>query len=145
MADVEITVNGVDRIVARLGRVESMRQLAPAMRRAVHRLQRDMQEYPPTRPGSRYVRGRGMADADGVVRRLTSEHLGKRWTTKVTASATELVGTVGNNVSYAPFVQSRQFQAAVHRGRWLTDAQAMNRNADAIVRDFEQAIEAALR
>ncbi len=115
------------------------------MRRTVLRLQRDLQEYPPPRPGSRYVRGRGMADADGVVRRLTSEQLGKRWTTKVSASSTELVGTVGNNASYAPFVQSRQFQARVHRGRWPTDASVMNRNAPAIVRDFEQATADALK
>ena len=145
MANVEITVAGVDRIVAKLGRVESMRQLAPAMRRAVLRLQRDLQEYPPPRPGSRYVRGRGWADANGVVTRLTSEQLGKRWTIKVTSSATELVGRVGNNVSYAPFVQSRQFQARVHQGRWLTDVGAMNRNAEAIVRDFEAAIRDAVK
>ena len=145
MADVQISVAGVDRLVAKLGRIDSMRPLAPAMRRAVNRLQRDMQEYPPVRPGSRYVRGRGMADADGVVRRLTSEQLGKRWTTKVDVSAAELVGTVGNNVSYAPFVQSRQFQVRVHRGRWPTDASVMNRNAPAIVRDFEQATADALK
>ena len=145
MPNVEITVAGVDRIVAKLGKVESMRQLAPAMRRAVLRLQRDLQEYPPVRPGSRYVRGKGWADANGVVTRLTSEKLGQRWTTKVTVSSTELVGRVGNNASYAPFVQSRQFQARVHQGRWLTDAGAMNRNADAIVRDFETAISDAVK
>lgn len=145
MADVEITVNGVDRLVTKLGRLDSLRPLVPVMRRTVLRLQRDLQEYPPPRPGSRYVRGQGMADANGVVRHMTSEKLGQRWTTKVSVSSTELVGTTGNNASYGPLVQSRQFQARVHRGRWPTDASVMNRNAPAIVRDFEQATADALR
>ena len=141
---VEITIAGTDQLIARLGRVEGANILRDPMRRAVLRLEAAMKEYPPERPGQRYVRGRGMPDADGIVRRLTSEQLGKKWTTRIKQEGEYLVGSVGNNASYGPFVQSRRFQARVHQGRWRTDEQAMNENAAAIIGDFEAAIRRAL-
>jgi hypothetical protein len=145
VSSVSIEISGVDRLIAKLGRVEGTRVLREPMQRAVLRLKADMQEYPEQRPGSRYVRGRGMANAAGVVEHRTSQQLGKRWTSRIAGSGAELTGKVGNNVTYAPFVQSRQFQARVHRGRWQTDVQVMERNRNAIVGDFEAAIRRALR
>jgi len=141
---VTIEIKGTDALIAKLGKAQGAAILRDPMRRAVLRLQYDMQEYPPQRAGSRYVRGRGMADADGVVRRLTSQQLGKRWTTKIAPEGSALVGHVGNNVSYAPFVQSQKFQVRIHRGRWQTDVQVMNKNAATIIGDFEAAIRRAL-
>lgn len=145
MSAVTIDITGVDALVAKLGKVGATNVLRPPMQRAVLRIQRDMQEYPPQRAGSRYVRGRGMADAKGVVKHKTSQNLGKRWTTKVFQDGAHLTGKVGNNVTYAPFVQSRQFQTRIHRGRWQTDAQVVNRLARTIVGDFEATIAGALR
>ncbi len=145
MAAVTIDIKGVDALIAKLGKVQATNILRPPMQRAVLRIQRDMQEYPPQRPGSRYVRGRGMANAAGIVEHKTSQQLGKRWTTKVFQEGAYLTGKVGNNVTYAPFVQSRQFQARIHRGRWQTDAQVVNRLARTIVGDFETTISQALR
>ena len=142
---VEIEIRGTDALIAKLGKVQATNVLRDPMQRAVLRIQRDMQEYPPQRVGSRYVRGRGMANAAGAVVHKTSQNLGKRWTTKVHQAGAYLEGKVGNNVSYAPFVQSRQFQARIHRGRWQTDAQVVDRLARTIVGDFEQTIAAALR
>ena len=142
---VEIEIRGTDALIAKLGKVQTTTVLRPPMQRAVLRIQRDMQEYPPQRVGSRYVRGRGMANAAGAVVHKTSQNLGKRWTTKVHQAGAYLEGKVGNNVSYAPFVQSRQFQARIHRGRWQTDAQVVDRLARTIIGDFEQTIAAALR
>lgn len=142
---VEVEIRGTDASIAKLGKAGATSVLRPPMQRAVLRIQRDMQEYPPQRPGSRYVRGRGMANAAGVVEHRTSQQLGKRWTTKVFQDGAYLTGKVGNNVTYGPFVQSRQFQARIHRGRWQTDAQVVNRLTRTIVGDFEQTIAAALR
>lgn len=141
---IEVTITGTSELLAKFDRVQAAHILQQPMRRAVLRLEAYMKVYPPVRPGQRYVRGRGMPDADGIVRRLTSEQLGKRWTTAIKQEGQYLVGNVGNNASYAPFVQSRQFQARVHRGRWRTDVQAMNENAGVIIGDFEEAIRRAL-
>jgi hypothetical protein len=129
MSAVTIEIRGVDALIARLGKVEGTRILEPPMQRAVLRIQRDMQEYPQQRAGSTYRR---------------TGTLGRKWTKKVRQEGEYLTGRVGNNTSYGPFVQSRQFQARVHRGRWQTDAQVVNRNMDAIVGDFEAAIRRAL-
>jgi hypothetical protein len=146
MNDLTITIVGVDRLVAKFGRVASLNYLKEPMYRAVYRIQGYMANYPRQRnPNTRYIRGRGWADKDGVVRRLTSEHLGKRWTTKVDITSDGLRGKVGNNVSYAPYVQSAKFQATVHKGWWQTDEMAVRRNRAAIVRDFNSAIRRALQ
>lgn len=146
-ADLQITITGIDKLVAKFGRVQSARILEPPMYRAVYRLQKYMATYPRQRnPKTRYVRGRGWADKSGKVKNLTSEHLGKRWTAKVRRDGVGgLTGTVGNNASYAPWVQSHRFQAAVHRGWWQTDRMAISEYRSAIVRDFNITIAGALR
>ena len=125
-----ITIKGVDELVAKLGKAAAIETLRPPMKRAVVRLQRGMAEYPTLRAGSSYVR---------------TGTLGRRWTTRVLRSAGGLRGKVGNNTSYGPFVQSRQFQASIHRGRWQTDEQVVERNEGAIVQDFTRAIDEALK
>jgi hypothetical protein len=53
---------------------------------------------------------------------------------------------VGNNVEYGPWVQSERFQVRWHRRTgWHTDADAVRVNEAAIVADFEQAINVAIR
>lgn len=65
--------------------------------------------YPPPRPGQTYVRG-----GPG------SQNLGQKWTTQVDVGADGVVGEIGNNVTYGPYVQARETQAWMHRGRWST-------------------------
>lgn len=129
MASIEI--QGIDALIRKLDSMERVNDiLEPPMQRAVLRLQRDMAEYPPQRPGSSYVR---------------TGTLGRRWTTQVTRSGDGLTGKIGNNTVYAPFVQSARFQAAVHRGRWNnTDEATLERNRQRIVDDFDNAIQRAL-
>ena len=125
-----ITIRGIPELQAKLGKAAAIDTLRPPMQRAVYRLQRDMAEYPPQRTGSSYVR---------------TGTLGRRWTTSVTQSFNGLIGTIGNNTIYGPFVQSERFQAGIHRGRWQTDQQVADRNERAIVADFADAIERVLR
>jgi len=76
---------------------------------------------------------------------MTSEQLGKKWTSVVVREPHGVTGKVGNNVSYGPLVQSKRLQARIHRGRWVTDEQVIEEESPAIIRDFERAIDEALK
>lgn len=143
MPDISIRIEGVDRVIAKLGKVEGARVLDAPMQEAVRLVQRDMQEYPP--PIAMRIRSnaRGTATFLGQGYRRTGT-LGRRWTVRVRRLGDGVVGSVGNNTHYAPFVQSRRFQAWMHRGRWQTDALVIQRRRDEIVRRFQAAIRQAL-
>lgn len=136
---IEIQIDDSD-VVEVLGRLASDNWLRPPMVRGLARLQGDLATYPPTRPGQRYIRGRGPTNAQGQVTRLTSQNLGKRWTSRITEEGEGIRGEVGNNASYGPFVQSAEDQAWMHQGRWPTDEMVANRNEDAIRADFHDAV-----
>lgn len=122
----EIEITGVDRVVARLGRVKGIDHLRPPMIRGVARLHQAIAVYPPQPQGSSYVR---------------TGSLGRKWVTKVAQSVGELIGSIGNNLWYAPLVQSQRLQAWMHkRTGWQTDQQVMERERGNIIRDFQQAI-----
>lgn len=125
-----IEIKGLDKLFVKLDRAAAIDTLVPPMERGTKRLQRRMQEYPPSPAKSKYVR---------------TGTYGRRWTTPpLERSASGLVGRAGNNVGYAPFVGSEQFQARVHRGRWNTDAKIVKDEEPAILADFQQAIDKAL-
>lgn len=125
-----ITITGLDKLFHKLDAAAAIKTLEPAMQRGVLRLQRTMQQYPPQPAHSTYRR---------------TGSLGRRWTTKVTSSGTGLEGRTGNNIYYAPFVQSNAFQTRTHAATgWGTDAQAIAENEDAILADFASAIDRAL-
>lgn len=127
---VQIRIEGIDKLQAKLGKVMAAQTLRPPMQRSVYRLQRYMGRYP-AQPASSTYRRTGT--------------LGRRWTTEVTKGAGGgLIGKIGNNTTYGPWVQSSRFQARVHRGRWQTDEDAIKDNEDAIVSDFAAAIDKAL-
>ena len=125
----QIEIKGIDALFRKLDNAAAISTLRPPMQRDVYRLQAGMAKYPAARAGSSYVR---------------TGTLGRRWTTKITESNGGLIGTVGNNTKYGPWVQSSAFQARMHQGRWQTDADVAKKEEAAIVRDFEQAIQGAL-
>lgn len=129
MSIVNIRIEGVDRVIRKLGNVKGVDILITPMREVVLRLESDMKEYPIQDAESRYVR---------------TGTLGRRWTNRVQMSNNGIIGTVGNNTEYAPWVQSRQFQAAVHRGRWQTAEDVLERRRTWIVNRFERAIRRAM-
>lgn len=126
---VQIKINGMKQMLDKLGSIDAIKALEPAMQRAVLRLEGRMKVYPPTRPGQRYVR---------------TGTLGKRWTNKLEHVTGGLRGKIGNNTVYGPFVQSSQFQRPFFRNRWQTDQQVLDEERGAIIQDFERAIAAAL-
>lgn len=98
MATVEI--EGVDEVIKRFGKFK------PAVEKGLQAIalviKGWIQPYPEARPESQYRRTMGLF---------------KSWT----ISPVKNMGvTIGNNRSYAPFVQDRDRQAAVHQGIWQT-------------------------
>jgi len=125
-----IEIKGLEQLFRKLERAKAIETLRPPMQRGVLRLQRAMQEYPPAPAHSTYKR---------------TGTYGKRWLTKVDTYADGLVGRVGNNVAYAPFVGSSIFQTRQHASTgWETDQKAVDENEAAILADFQQAIDRAL-
>lgn len=124
-----ISIEGLDKLYKKFDRVKATSTLVPPTQRAVLRIQRRMQKYPPQRPGSKY-------DRKGT--------LGKRWTVRVKRTGDAVQGKVGNATVYAPFVQSHQFQRRIHRGRWQTDQRVVREEERVIVADFKRTVDKAL-
>ena len=86
--------------------------------------------------GTRYVRKSG-----GVGGRRTSQTLGKRWSVKKENAGMTVI--VGNNASYAKWVQGANTQARFHKARnWKTTqdvADKESKKAVSIVMDFVRA------
>lgn len=123
-------------VLEMLGRISTNNWLRPPMTRGLARLQAGMATYPPTRPGQRYIRGRGPTNRQGRVIAQTSQNLGKRWTSEINESGSGIEGQIGNNTSYGPFVQSAEDQAWMHAGRWQTDEEVAHQNEGDIRADF---------
>jgi hypothetical protein len=126
----DIEIRGLAELQEKLGRIATSSFLVSPMQGAVTLLQDEMKRYPPQPARSTYRR---------------TGTLGRRWTTKVTQTGGELQGRVGNNTEYGPWVQSEQFQARTHRGRWQTDERVLRDNEGRITEMFQKAVEAMLR
>jgi hypothetical protein len=135
MADFEVVgVEAVNRrlnnIQRRLDTSDSGSTLRRVMNRAVLRIQAGMMEYPRQRAGSSYVR---------------TGTLGRRWTTAIETDGNDLLGKVGNNTEYGPFVQSEMYQAGVHKAIWQTDRTVLERERPTIVGEFARLLGDAIR
>jgi len=130
MSNVSIQIKGIDTLIQKLGKVEGTKHLRQPMQRAVYRLQGRMAQYPAQRTNSSYRR---------------TGTLGRKWTSKIEQGNGIIRGKVGNNASYAPLVQSYQFQARIHRGLWQTDRYIVDTEYRTIVRDFEDTIKNTLK
>lgn len=129
--NIQVKTKGVKQLEAKLTVLQAKLStdqpgsaLRQAMQRSVYRLQIGMATYP-TRTSKWYRR---------------TGTLGRRWTTKIDTGGGRMVGRVGNNTAYAPFVQSDQYQRSFLRGWWQTDRQVMQREAPAILRDFQNTV-----
>ena len=128
-----IELKGLDELVKRLGAIEAGTYRRAILVTGAQMLKSYIAVYPkstaansPGGPGSRwYERGYGpkWQRKDGSVNGMqTSEALGRRWAVEV--HDTEAI--VGNNASYARFVQSDSEQATVHRrNQWRTDVETI--------------------
>jgi hypothetical protein len=126
-----IEVNGIDQIFSKFDRVTAFDTLEPPMQRGVLRMQNYMQDYPPAPAHSHYIR---------------TGTLGRRWTTQIDRSSDGLIGRIGNNTSYGPWVQSAAFQRRIFaRIGWHTDEQGVDTLRVEIVADFQAAVNEAIK
>lgn len=153
MSDAYVRIEGLDELIAAVGRLESLQVLRDTMETAVELVRTQIAIYPPPPSGYRMVwksekqrRWFFAALREGrisVPYRRTGT-LGRRWTTEVSRQGDDLVGKVGNVTAYGPFVQSVDGQAAIHRGRWRTDEQVARLMEPSIQALFEARIQAAM-
>jgi len=122
-----VDVQGGPALIAKLGKVAAAETLAAPLQKAGERLQRAMQGYPPELPNQTYER---------------TGDLGNSWKDPVISG---LTATVKSSIAYGPFVQGDQAQTAPFRGRWITGSEAIELEAPTIQRDFQEAIDAALK
>ena len=149
-------VEGLDRVLRKLERVEDGRYLSRSMDKATKFLARKIAIYPPKteanmpgrfslrtrRPMGHYVRGRGWVTPGGR-QTGSSETLGKSWTTRITNNGRR--GEVGTNVSYARFVHDKLKQARFHNARgWKTTQQVADENAEDVLLIFQKALSGGL-
>ena len=87
--------------------------------------------YPTQRPNTDYIR---------------TNTLNRRWTYEVRSTLYGATAVIGNNTSYAPYVQSAERQAWMHEGQgWVTDEDEMARAEEYVEPMVYDAIEVVLR
>lgn len=128
-----VRIVGLEELIRNVGWARTAGFLRPAMERAVRLVKAEAQIYPPARRQRmgwkserqrRFVMAGIRSGAIEVPYRRgqspQSEKLGNRWTTEIRESSDDLVGVVGNNASYGPYVMDDKLQAAYHAGNWPT-------------------------
>lgn len=147
---IEVDTAGMDRITQRFGSLASA--LHAPMEASLISLQSEVADrYPgPYTGGAHFVSARQRkyvmwAIKHGVIQvpYVRTGKLGQSWTWHITNTGSGLRGEIGTNLSYARWVQSSQHQARIHRGRWITDAQAEAAKRAEIVARFRNAIQRA--
>jgi hypothetical protein len=168
MITIDTNISGLDAAVLKLNTLASGAYMVAPMQASVLEIETYMKYYPPPPPaiqGPASVPARTFTTKSGKVtlranrasgrgisfvkasslRYVRTGKLGQSWSTKVEGDANELVGRVGTNLNYAPYVESAALQASIHQGRWHTDAQAVEQFRDKVVARFRAALEGALR
>jgi hypothetical protein len=70
--------------------------------------------------------------------------LGRKWTSKVTVTDTDVAGFVGTTAPYAPFVQGFGAQARIHAGNWQTEQDVAADSRDEVLDIFAGEISRAM-
>jgi hypothetical protein len=169
MITIDANINGLDNAVLKLNTLASGAFMVAPMQASVIEIETYMKYYPPPPPaiqGPASVPARTFTTKNGIkvtlranrasgrgistvkassLRYVRTGKLGQSWATRVEGDGNELIGRVGTNLNYAPYVESAALQASIHEDRWHTDAQAVEQLRDKIVARFRAAVEGALR
>lgn len=158
---VTIEIKGIEKVRAKLNDLANRRYMQGTMAAATLLVKDWIAEYPLATEANQprgfnsyysladrrainrwYERGYGprWARKDGSVGgSRTSETLGRRWTTRVEDNG--MRGVVGNNASYAPWVQDAERQATFHAARgWRTVQDAVQAKRGEVVRLLQNAV-----
>lgn len=132
MPSMIIQIKNLDAIIAKLGKLQTLKWTRQILENAAEDVRRGLARYPAPseantprswQPGGNnrwYQRQYGprWARKDGTVGgRKTSERLGPGWATRVG----DTWALIGNKASYGPYVQDKDVQASFHAQRgWAT-------------------------
>ncbi|MCA9367181.1 HK97 gp10 family phage protein [Candidatus Kaiserbacteria bacterium] len=125
-----VTIQGDEALLNTLNELIRPANMAPAMQRAGARIRTELAKYPPPPPNSTYRR---------------TGKLGRSWTHRVNVNLITTTALIGNNTPYAPDVQGEGMQAEVHQGRWQTEKQVLDNNADYIVEEVAARLDELLK
>lgn len=133
-----IEIRGLDGVRRELEKVRKgiLETEKKAMEAGMGTMLRGVPAYPEKPEGSRYRR---------------TGTLGRRIGTRVNVVGNEVVGAIGTNTVYAPWVISEEAvgergpQARVHRGRWWTLQGVVRENAEEVVRVTREWLERLFR
>ena len=147
-----IRIEGMERIQKKLDSMANQAYMEGAMTAAVTIIHTDIAQYPDAteanNPANKrwYERGYGSRyrRKDGSIGgKRTSQTLGRRWTKAVQNRGTR--GVVGNNATYAPYVQDAERQAAAHTAHgWDTIQAVVGRQKGRVVQLLQAAIHKVL-
>ena len=147
-----IDIQGIEPLMAKLEQLRGMAWLRGVMTGALSDLKNWIAEYPPSSeaniPYQRrwYQRGYGTrwTRKDGSIGgRATSEQLGQRWTYRVDDNGRG--GVVGNNASYAKWVQGPEQNRWHERRGWRTTQQAVTEQGPKVIDKIRAEITRLLR
>lgn len=130
MVTLEARLEGADEAIATLRGMgaDLLDIVEPALQRGGYRSENKLKEYPSQRP-TEYVR---------------TMKLGQAWfMDPVVRSGDELLLNLGNRIGYAPYVQSQELQANVHRGYWETDEEILDQELPVVVEEMSAALNRA--
>jgi len=146
VSDIEMRFNA-DALIKKLESMGQVARLRDAVQAAALDLVDKLVKYPPSGPWNSpgrtrmvgghvrkmgyYIRGTGYVSASGKVYRI-SETLNRRWTSKM-LGAPDIGAEIGNNASYAKYVQGDE-QAYFHKDRgWSNARQVLDDNRDRLM------------
>ena len=140
----------IDKLFSRFEHGAVVQILRPPMEASLLDLYNDLTDYPPPSTGkARFKTAKQRRYFFWALRtgRIQVPYhrtlkLGQSWAWHITTTAHGLRGEVGTNMPYVKWVQRAESQARIHRGNWLTDMGALNKNRDQIGRRFRAAIKA---
>ncbi len=151
MADITVEVIGLDEVLRKLGNAASPATLQRGMRAATGLVQRALAVYPaPARKphgpwqSERQRRYVMLLASTGQLPYRRTGTLGRRWTSEVASEGNDVVGRVGNNTVYGPFVMGRETQAAYHQGVWPVAVEVAEQHKGEIVQCFVDVAQGAL-
>ena len=155
MPDASIRIEGLDKALRKIRSLEDLHGIKAAMKAAAMHIKGKIAKYPPESEANMprtdaatgrvlpwYERGYGTRYPGGGGRK-TSQTLGRKWAIGERDSG--LTQIVGNNVSYGPFVQDKDRQAAFHKERgWKTVQDVASEESDTVVKFVKEEIDQIL-
>lgn len=149
------TIKGMNKLIRKLDTLGKLQGAKRGLKAGALHVKGKIAKYPPSTtansPGNPtgrwYERGYGprwlRKRKGGVGGRKTSETLGRKWTTAERNAG--LTHIIGNNASYAEYVQSEEKQAKFHGQRgWKTDEEVLREEGDQVLEFIQHEVEKEL-